>query len=124
MPASVEPNVLRIGVSHSPDQIGWARRERLDLMLAGHTHGGQIRFPVIGPLVAPSHYGSQFASGVFYLKPTLMHVSRGLSGVHPFRWLCPPEVSVLTLRAKQNRPASADAKPGPARKKCAVKNVR
>ena len=89
---------LRLGISHSPDQIGWARRRQLDLMLAGHTHGGQIRLPLIGPLVAPSHYGSQFASGLFYLKPTLMHVSRGLSGVHPFRWLCPPEISILTLR--------------------------
>jgi predicted MPP superfamily phosphohydrolase len=96
-----EPNELRIGVSHSPDQIGWARRQQLDLMLAGHTHGGQIRLPLIGPLVAPSHYGSQFASGVFYLKPTLMHVSRGLSGVHPFRWFCPPEISILTLRNPQ-----------------------
>lgn len=94
----VEANELRIGVSHSPDQIGWARRQQLDLMLAGHTHGGQIRIPLVGPLVAPSHYGSQFASGVFYLKPTLMHVSRGLSGVHPFRWFCPPEISILTLR--------------------------
>lgn len=96
-------NELRIGVSHSPDQIGWARRQQLDLMLAGHTHGGQIRIPLIGPLVAPSHYGSQFASGVFYLKPTLMHVSRGLSGVHPFRWFCPPEISILTLRNPANR---------------------
>ncbi len=89
---------LRIGLSHSPDQIEWARRRQLDLMLAGHTHGGQIRVPLLGPLVAPSHYGSQFASGVFYLQPTLMHVSRGLSGVHPFRWFCPPEISILTLR--------------------------
>ncbi len=95
---AVESNVLRIGISHSPDQIGWARRRKLDLMLAGHTHGGQIRIPLVGPLVAPSHYGSEFASGVFYLKPTLMHVSRGLSGVHPFRWFCPPEISILTLR--------------------------
>lgn len=98
MPDTVEPNELRIGVSHSPDQIGWARRQQLDLMLAGHTHGGQIRIPLVGPLVAPSYYGTQFASGVFYLKPTLMHVSRGLSGVHPFRWLCAPEISILTLR--------------------------
>ena len=96
--AALSDDTLRIGVSHSPDQIGWARQNQLDLMLAGHTHGGQIRIPLIGPLVAPSHYGSQFASGVFYLEPTLMHVSRGLSGVHPFRWFCPPEVSILTLR--------------------------
>lgn len=90
---------LRIGVSHSPDQIGWARRRQLDLLLAGHTHGGQARFPLIGPIVAPSRYGSRFASGVFFLPPTLMHVSRGVAGTHPLRWRCPPEVSVLRLVA-------------------------
>lgn len=88
---------LRIGVAHSPDQIYWARRCNLDLMLAGHTHGGQARLPLIGPLVAPSLYGSKFASGVFYLPPTLMHVSRGVAGTHPLRWRCHPEVSLLTL---------------------------
>lgn len=92
---------LLIGVSHSPDQIPWARSRALDLMLAGHTHGGQIRIPGIGPLVAPSYYGSRFASGLFYLPPTLMHVSRGLCGVHPFRWFCPPEISILTLRSPE-----------------------
>ncbi len=93
---------LCVAVCHSPDQIAWARRQAVDLMLAGHTHGGQIRIPGIGPLVAPSHYGSRFASGVFFLPPTLMHVSRGLCGVHPFRWFCPPEISLLTLRCPTN----------------------
>lgn len=88
---------LRIGLSHSPDQIEWARSQCLDLLLAGHTHGGQIRLPGIGPLVAPSTYGSRFASGTFLLPPTVMHVSRGLAGVHPLRWNCLPEVSLLTI---------------------------
>lgn len=88
---------FRIGLSHSPDQLRWAREEAVDLLLAGHTHGGQIRVPFLGPLVSPSHFGSRYASGVFYREPTLMHVSRGISGTHPFRWRCRPEVSVLTL---------------------------
>lgn len=94
---NVDHQTLKIGVAHSPDQIYWARRCKLDLMLAGHTHGGQARLPLIGPLVAPSLYGSKFASGVFYLPPTLMHVSRGIAGTHPLRWRCYPEVSLLTL---------------------------
>lgn len=90
-------NTLRMGVAHSPDCIGWARRQKLDLLLTGHTHGGQARFPIIGPLVAPSLHGSKFASGLFFLPPTLMHVSRGVAGTHTVRWRCPPEVSILTL---------------------------
>jgi predicted MPP superfamily phosphohydrolase len=98
--ASAEADTtLRIGVSHSPDQIGWARHLGLDLMLAGHTHGGQVRFPLIGPIVAPSRYGSRFASGVFYLEPTLLHVSRGIAGTHPLRWRCCPEICLLELNA-------------------------
>jgi predicted MPP superfamily phosphohydrolase len=74
----------------------------VDLLLAGHTHGGQIRFPIIGPIVAPSWYGSQFASGVFYRQPTLMHVSRGLAGVHPLRYRCQPEIALLELYSTNN----------------------
>jgi uncharacterized protein len=90
---------LRLGLAHTPDRFVWARQQRLDLLLAGHTHGGQIRLPGIGPLVAPSWYGSRWASGVFHWKPTVMHVSRGLSGVHPIRLRCAPEVSLLRLEA-------------------------
>lgn len=89
--------VLRLGLSHAPDQLPWARQQQMDLLLAGHTHGGQVRFPLIGPIVAPSRYGSRFASGVFFRAPTLMHVSRGVAGTHPLRFRCKPEVSLLTI---------------------------
>ena len=91
--------ILRVLLSHSPDQIPWARRQDFDLMLAGHTHGGQIRLPIIGPMVAPSLFGVKYASGVFYEAPTLVHVSRGVSGLDPIRINCLPEVTKLTLRA-------------------------
>ena len=85
-------------LSHSPDQLPWARAHGFHLMLAGHTHGGQIRFPIVGPVVCPSRFGVRYASGMFDEPPTLMHVSRGLSGVHPLRFNCPPEVTLLELR--------------------------
>jgi uncharacterized protein len=88
---------LTLGVSHSPDQLRWGIRNGCALLLCGHTHGGQIRLPVVGPVISPSWYGSRYASGVFSKSGTVMHVSRGLSGTHPFRWGCLPEVSILIL---------------------------
>jgi predicted MPP superfamily phosphohydrolase len=89
---------FRILLSHSPDQIPWARQNDFDLMLAGHTHGGQIRFPGIGPVFAPSRYGVKYASGTFYEEPTLLHVSRGIAGCRLIRFNCRPELTQLILR--------------------------
>lgn len=88
-----------LALCHSPDRIDWARRRGVHLMLAGHTHGGQGRLPVLGPILSPSRHGSRFASGEFYLAPTTMHVTRGLSGVHLLRLRCPPELALLVLRS-------------------------
>jgi uncharacterized protein len=95
---------LILGVSHSPDQLEWGRSLGCQLLLCGHTHGGQVRIPGVGPIIAPSWHGSRFASGVFFKAPTVMHVSRGVSGTHPLRWRCPPEVSVLELACATNSP--------------------
>lgn len=90
---------LRIILSHSPDQLDWAQAQDADLLLAGHTHGGQIRFPLIGPILTPSREGVKYASGVFYAPPTIMHVTRGVSGLLPLRLKCPPEMAYLVLHA-------------------------
>jgi predicted MPP superfamily phosphohydrolase len=90
---------FRVLLSHSPDQVAWARRNGFDLMLSGHTHGGQIQFPLIGPVVCPSWYGVRYACGLFRESPTVVHVSRGLSGLFPIRWNSQPEVTLLVLRA-------------------------
>jgi len=101
-PPSEQPDSdLAILLSHSPDQIGWARDYKFDLMFAGHTHGGQIAFPVIGPIVAPSKYGVRYAAGTFQMGPTLMHVSRGISGDEAIRVNSPPELGLFTLTAKK-----------------------
>jgi uncharacterized protein len=100
-PRSLTQPQLRILLSHSPDQFRWARRWDFDLMLAGHTHGGQIRLPLAGPILAPSWHGVKFASGTFFKSPTLMHVSRGLSGEAPIRLNCAPEITKIVLHAPQ-----------------------
>ncbi len=90
-----------IALAHTPDQIDWARREGVDLLVAGHLHGGQIRLPGIGPIVSPSKYGTRLNSGLFYSPPTMLYVNRGLSACLPLRWNAPPEVACLTLRASR-----------------------
>jgi predicted MPP superfamily phosphohydrolase len=91
---------LRIALAHSPDQIEWAQIHCFDLMLAGHTHGGQIRLPVIGAVFCPSRFGVRYAAGTFYCPPTVMHVTRGISGVRAVRYGCPPELTKLVLTRK------------------------
>lgn len=93
------PPQFRVLLSHSPDQYSWARERDFDLVLAGHVHGGQIQFPILGPVLAPSKFGVHYASGVFYEPPTVMHVSRGTSNKLPLRYFCPPELAILELVA-------------------------
>ena len=92
---------FRLCLSHSPDTIRWARRAEVDLMLSGHVHGGQVRFPVFGSMLVPSQYGRRYDCGTFAEGGTLMHVGRGVSGEHPVRYNCLPEVALLTLRRPQ-----------------------
>ena len=91
-----------IVLSHSPDEFpriaSWGT---VDLVVAGHNHGGQIRLPGIGPLVLPSRYGLRFDRGFFRRGRTIMEVTRGVGGKHPIRFRCPPEVVRLTLRPAQ-----------------------
>ncbi len=98
-PPSTNGGPVRIVLGHSPDQLDWAQRNEVDLFLAGHLHGGQIRFPLVGPIVSPSRHGVKYASGVFHSGPTLMHVSRGVSAEIPVRLNCGPEIAKLTLHA-------------------------
>jgi predicted MPP superfamily phosphohydrolase len=100
---------FRLCLSHTPDRIAWARKNRIDLMLAGHVHGGQIRVPLIGSLFVPSRYSRRYDCGTFFEPPTLMHVGRGLAGQHPLRFNCRPEVTRIILQksvmSEPERPA-------------------
>ena len=91
-------SAFRLCLSHTPDNIHWARRNDINLMLVGHNHGGQIRFPIIGSVIVPSRYGRRYDCGTFHEPPTLLHVSRGLAGKEPVRYNCRPEVAKLVLR--------------------------
>ncbi len=90
---------LRILLAHSPDEFEWAQSREIDLVLAGHLHGGQVRLPVFGAIVSPSRFGVRYALGVFTANNTVMHVGRGTGSLTPLRYNCPPEISLLTLRS-------------------------
>jgi hypothetical protein len=94
----VPAQAIRMLLAHTPDHFAWARSQGFDLMFAGHTHGGQIRFPWVGPVVCPSWHGTRYAAGFFLEPPTLLHVSRGAAGLFPYRLNCRPEITRLVLR--------------------------
>jgi len=87
-------------LTHAPEAFKeLAERPAARLVLAGHTHGGQVRFPFIGAVHVPSRYGTRFAHGLFKLGDTFFYVNAGMGMSHlPVRFLCRPELTVLTLK--------------------------
>ncbi|RUL81246.1 metallophosphoesterase [Tautonia sociabilis] len=117
---SAEPGAgFRFLLSHSPDTLPWASRIGVDLMLSGHTHGGQYRLPLFGPVLLPSRYSRRYDRGFFRRGPTLMYVSQGIAAQHPIRVNCPAEISRFTLRCAPRR--SAGARPHSARESIVVR---
>ncbi len=94
-------DTFRLCLSHTPDNFVWARRHGVGLMLAGHNHGGQVRLPVVGSVFVPSRYGRRYDCGTFHAGSTVLHVSRGLAGLHPLRYFCRPEVTWIVLRRER-----------------------
>jgi uncharacterized protein len=91
-----EPLIL---LAHEPDFADRVLGEQIDLVLSGHTHGGQIRIPFLPPLLLPE-MGTKYVEGLFRLRDgTQLYVNRGIGAVNlPFRFRCPPEISVITLQ--------------------------
>lgn len=89
-----EPIVL---MSHEPDVLPQIATYGVDLMLSGHTHGGQIRFPFVPPMFLPT-LGQIYVEGMFRLGNTQMYVNRGIGAVLvPVRLNCRPEITQFTL---------------------------
>jgi hypothetical protein len=91
-----DPKVL---LCHNPLGIRLAAAHGIDLMLSGHTHGGQVRLPMVGSVYGRSKLGKRFVEGWNRLNGTQIYVSRGIGKVFvPLRFGCPPEITCLRLR--------------------------
>ncbi len=97
------PTVL---LAHSPEIAPEAAEAGIDVVLAGHTHGGQICLPWWGAIVTNSRLGRAFASGLRTRGSTQVYVNRGVGTARlPARLFCPPEVAVIRLRRAASGPA-------------------
>ncbi|MFA6317204.1 MAG: metallophosphoesterase [Elusimicrobiota bacterium] len=93
---------------HYTDLVDEAAKAGVDLYLAGHTHGGQVRLPFYGALVTLSSTGKKFESGLYRLGSMALYVNRGLGlegGLAPrVRFLCRPEITVIDVYPDGVRP--------------------
>lgn len=102
LPAALsgEPHgALQLLLSHSPDIVDDPQSDWADLVLCGHTHGGQARLPWLGTPWAPVWRDRRRSEGLWRVGQALCFVSRGVGAGVRARFLCPPEVVVLTLTA-------------------------
>jgi uncharacterized protein len=96
------PGAPVVLLAHEPD---FADKVRLhprgplvDLILSGHSHGGQVRLPFVGPLILPP-MGKKYIEGHFRLSNMQLYVNRGIGTVGlPLRFDCPPEITEITLQ--------------------------
>ncbi len=103
--AGLPPGMPRLLLSHNPDVAEEpefvAAGHRVDYMISGHTHGGQVRVPLLGTPVVPSRYGQKYASGLVQGPACPVFVCRGIGlSVLPVRLGVSPEIAVLELTAK------------------------
>jgi uncharacterized protein len=92
---------LGVAVMHSPDSAPESAALGYDLLVAGHTHGGQVCVPGFGALVTNSSMPPRLAAGLIRMGSAILHTSPGLgtSKYAPFRFACRPEATLLVLRA-------------------------
>ena len=100
-----EPIVL---LCHEPDYVDAVVGRGVSLVLSGHTHGGQVRIPWIRPLFLPG-MGRKYVEGHFLLRDGMqLYVNRGIGTVNlPFRFRCPPELTLITLAQNSSQQPGA-----------------
>jgi predicted MPP superfamily phosphohydrolase len=95
---SVPGEEATVLLAHEPDYADVVAHHPVDLQLSGHSHGGQVRLPLLGALYLP-YLAHKYVWGLYRVGPLTLYTNPGLGtlGV-PVRWNCPPEITLLTLR--------------------------
>jgi uncharacterized protein len=95
------PGAVRILLAHEPDLADLVRPEhRIALQISGHTHGGQVRLPLLGPMMLPP-LGRKYVAGLYDTPGCPVYVSRGIGMTQVgVRFLCPPEITLIRLRRR------------------------
>lgn len=93
------PNTFTLLISHAPDLADIARTYPIHFQLSGHSHGGQVQIPFLGPIITPP-YGQKYYEGFYEISKDLtLYVNRGLGTTRlPFRLFSRPELTFFTLR--------------------------
>jgi len=91
-------NAPVILMCHEPDVADrYARTNKIALQLSGHSHAGQVRLPLYGPVALP-YLGRKYEMGLYRIEDMWLYTNRGLGVISvPLRYNCPPEVTVITL---------------------------
>jgi predicted MPP superfamily phosphohydrolase len=96
---SVPASEAVILLAHEPDFADEASKFAIDLQLSGHSHGGQIRIPLIPPLYLPE-LAKKYVMGTYQVGPLPLYTNAGLGTIGlPVRLNCPPEITLITLRS-------------------------
>lgn len=97
---NLEKDAFKILLVHEPDfvdEVADYSSSLIDLQLSGHSHGGQIAFPLIGPVITPP-LGQKYPAGLYKVKNTAVYTNRGIgTTILPFRFWCRPEITFMTL---------------------------
>lgn len=94
---SVPDDALVIAFAHNPD-IFPELPARVRLLVAGHTHGGQVNLPLLGRLIVPSRFNQRYAAGLVAENGKHLFVSTGIgTSILPVRFRVPPEIALLTI---------------------------
>lgn len=97
-----DPAAFTLFLAHEPDLAEYAASYRVNLQLSGHSHGGQVRIPLVGPLILPD-LARRYPEGLYRIADEMyLYTNRGIGvSSYPVRFLCRPELTVITLESTE-----------------------